>query len=36
MKLINVKTSLLKPDARPATLFIDVDDMIPADIAKPQ
>jgi polygalacturonase len=33
IKLLNVQTSLLKPDARPATVFIDVEDVTPADFA---
>ena len=33
LKLKNVRTSLLKPDARPATIFIDVEDVTPADFA---
>ena len=31
----NVRTTLLKPDARPATVFIDVEDVTPADFAAP-
>ncbi|MGA2440370.1 MAG: glycosyl hydrolase family 28 protein [Tepidisphaeraceae bacterium] len=31
MKLQNVQISLLKPDARPATVFIDVDDLTSAN-----
>lgn len=31
VKFNNVRTSLLKPDARPARVLIDVDDMTPAD-----
>jgi len=33
LKLRNVRTSLLKEDARPATVFIDVEDVTPADFA---
>ncbi|HYJ47709.1 MAG TPA: glycosyl hydrolase family 28 protein, partial [Pyrinomonadaceae bacterium] len=33
MKLQDVRTSLLKPDARPATVFIDVVDVTPANFA---
>ena len=33
MKLQNVRTNLLKPDARPATVFIDVEDGTPANLA---
>ncbi|HEX8070218.1 MAG TPA: hypothetical protein VF546_09730 [Pyrinomonadaceae bacterium] len=33
LKLQDVRTSLLKPDARPATVFIDVADVTPADFA---
>src|SRR5438067_3016533 len=33
VKLQNVKTSLLKPDARPATVFVDVEDVTPANFA---
>jgi len=33
MKLEDVRTSVIKPDARPATAFIDVEDVTPADFA---
>ena len=33
VKLQNVRTTLLKPDARPATVFIDVEDVTPPDFA---
>ena len=33
IKLQNVRTSLLKPDARPATVFIDAEDVTPANFA---
>lgn len=33
LKLLNVRTSALKPDARPATVFVDVEDVTPADFA---
>lgn len=33
LKLRNVRTSVLKPDARPATVFVDVEDVTPADFA---
>lgn len=33
LKLQNVRTSLSKPDARPATVFIDVEDVTPANFA---
>ena len=29
MKLQNVQTTLLKPDGRPATVFVDVEDVMP-------
>jgi hypothetical protein len=29
--LDNVRMNLLKPDARPATVFVDVEDVTPAD-----
>jgi polygalacturonase len=29
----NVRTSLVRPDARPTTVFIDVEDVMPADFA---
>jgi polygalacturonase len=32
--LTNVRTTPLKPDARPATVFIDVEDVTPADFGK--
>jgi hypothetical protein len=31
--LHNVRTTLRKPDARPATVFIDVEEMTPANFA---
>ena len=33
LKLENVRTAALKPDARPAVVFTDVDDVAPADVA---
>jgi len=33
VKFTNIKTSLLKPDARPATVLVDVSDVTPADFA---
>lgn len=33
IKLRNVRISLLKPGARPATVFIDVEGVTPADFA---
>lgn len=33
VKFDNVQTTLLKPDARPATVFIDVADVTPAGFA---
>lgn len=33
IKLQNMRISLLKPDARPATVFIDVEDITPANFA---
>lgn len=33
IKLQNVRTSVLKPDARPATVFVDVEDITPANFA---
>lgn len=33
IKLQDVRTNLLKPDARPATVFIDVEDVTPPDFA---
>ena len=33
MTLENVRTTLLKPDARPATVFVDVEDVTPADFS---
>lgn len=33
IKLQDVRTSLLKPDARPATVFIDVEEITPANFA---
>ena len=33
VKFQNVRTSLLKPDARPATVFVDVEDVTPANFA---
>lgn len=33
IKFQNVRTSLVKPDARPATVFIDVEDVMPANFA---
>lgn len=32
-KLRDVRPGVLKPDARPATVFIDVEDVTPADFA---
>lgn len=34
LKLQNVRTTLLQPDARPATVFIDVEAVTPADFAR--
>lgn len=34
VKFNNVRTSLLKPDARPATVLIDAEDVTPANFAK--
>jgi parallel beta-helix repeat protein len=34
IKLNDVRTALLKPDARPATVFIDVEDVTPPDFAR--
>jgi len=34
IKLNDVRTPLLKPDARPATVFIDVEDVTPPDFAR--
>ncbi|MEO5716385.1 MAG: glycosyl hydrolase family 28 protein [Luteolibacter sp.] len=34
VKFDNVRTTLLKPDARPATVLIDVEDVTPADFAR--
>ena len=33
VKFQNVRTTLVKPDARPATVFIDAQDVTPADFA---
>ena len=33
LKLENVQTHLLKPDARPTTVFVDVQDVTPANFA---
>ena len=35
IKFQDVRTSLLKPDARPATVLVDVDDVTPAGFAAP-
>ncbi len=34
IKFLNVQTSLVKPDARPATVFMDVQDVTPANFAE--
>jgi hypothetical protein len=34
IKLQNVRITPVKPDARPATVLIDVEDMTPADFAR--
>ena len=33
IKFQNVRTSLIKPDARPATVLIDVEDVKPANFS---
>jgi hypothetical protein len=33
LKLLNVRASALKPDARPAAVFVDTEDVTPADFA---